>query len=215
MPNTNQPGQSMQEMTDPDPLYFALELFAALVSSAGLVVNVIGEARQRRIHSTEIRASVIERLNVIDRALNRLDECYRSLVSIYDEMDLLNIPFGPGKGTLRVTRGMKTELDRLRSATFSAGKDLQDGLSDLPGSLSASDVDRALELTNALDGLFRDALTSKRLLDFFIQLGMLMQFVSAFIYEIAERYDFRLTSNRTPLLGETLQRLQNTLKELR
>jgi hypothetical protein len=214
MPNTYQSMHSTQEMSDPDPLYFAFELFTAIVSGAGLVVTVVEAARQRRIRSTEVRASVIERLNAIDRALNRLDECYRSLVSIYDELDLLNIPFGPGKGTLRVARGMKTELDRLRSTAFSAGNELQNSLSDLAGSLSASDVDRALELTNALDGLFRDALTSKRLLDFFIQLGMLMQFVSAFIYEIAERYDFRLTSNRTPLLGETLQRLQNRLKEL-
>lgn len=214
MSNTNQFGHSTQAMSDPDPLYFALELFAALVSGAGLVVNVVEAARQRRIHSREARASVIERLNVIDRALNRLDECYRSLVSIYDELHLLNIPFGPGKGTLRVARGMKTELDRLRSTAFSAGKELQDGLSDLAGELSESDVDRAVELTNALDSLLRDALTSKRLLNFFIQLGMLMQFVSAFTYEIAQRYDFKLSSNRTPLLGETLQELQNRLKEL-
>jgi hypothetical protein len=215
MSNTNQSGHSTQAMCDPDPLYFAFELFTALVSGAGLVVSLIKEARQRRIHSTEVRASVIERLNVIDRALNRLDECYRSLVSIYDELHLLDIPFGPGKATLRVARGMKTELDRLRSTTFSAGKELQDGMSDLAGELSESDVDRAVELTNALDSLFRDALTSKRLLNFVIQLGMLMQFVSAFTYEIAQRYDFRLTSDRTSLLGETLQRLQNRLNELR
>jgi hypothetical protein len=214
MSNTIQSGHSRQALSDPDPLYFAFELFTALVSGAGLVVTVVEAARQRRIRSTEVRASVIERLNVIDRALNRLDECYRSMVSIYDEMELLNIPFGPGKGTLRVTRGMKTELDRLRSTTFSAGKELQDGLSDLAGELSQSDVDRAVELSNALDTLFHDALTSKSLLNFFIQLGMLMQFVSEFIYQIAERYDFRLTSDRRPLLGETLQRLQNRLNGL-
>ena len=214
MSNAIQSGHRTQGLTDPEPLSLAFALFAAVVGGAGLVVNVIREARQRRVHSTEVRASVIERLNVIDRALNRLDECYRSMVSIYDEMELLNIPFGPGKGTLRVTRGMKTELDRLRSATFSAGKELQDGLSDLAGELSESDVDRAVELSNALDTLFHDALTSKSLLNFFIQLGMLMQFVSEFIYQIAERYDFRLTSDRRPLLGETLQRLQNRLNGL-
>ena len=214
MSNAIQSGHRTQGLTDPEPLSLAFALFAAVVGGAGLVVNVIREARQRRVHSTEVRASVIERLNVIDRALNRLDECYRSMVSIYDEMELLNIPFGPGKGTLRVTRGMKTELDRLRSATFSAGKELQDGLSDLAGELSQSDVDRAVELSNALDTLFHDALTSKSLLNFFIQLGMLMQFVSEFIYQIAERYDFRLTSDRRPLLGETLQRLQNRLNGL-
>jgi hypothetical protein len=202
-------------MTDPEPLSLAFVLFAALVGGAGLVVNVIREARQRRIYSTEVRASVIERLNVIDRALNRLDECYRSMLSIYDEMEVLNIPFGPGKGTLRVTRGMKTELDRLRSAAFSAGRELQEGLSDLAGELSESDVDRAVELSNALDKLFHDALASKSLLNFFIQLGMLMEFVSQFTYQIAERYDFRLTSNRAPLLDETLRRLQNSLNELR
>jgi hypothetical protein len=214
MSNAIQSGHRTQGLTDPEPLSLAFALFAAVVGGAGLVVNVIREARQRRVHSTEVRASVIERLNVIDRALNRLDECYRSMVSIYDEMELLNIPFGPGKGTLRVTRGMKTELDRLRSTTFSAGKELQDGLSDLAGELSQSDVDRAVELSNALDTLFHDALTSKSLLNFFIQLGMLMQFVSEFIYQIAERYDFRLTSDRRPLLGETLQRLQNRLNGL-
>ena len=215
MSNTIQSGRSRQALSDPDPLYFAFELFTALVSGAGLVVTVVEAARQRRIRSTEVRASVIERLNAIDRALNRLDECYRSLVSIYDELDLLNIPFGPGKGTLRVARGMKTELDRLRSTAFSAGNELQNGLSDLAGVLSASDVDRAVELSNALDRLFHDALTSGIFLNFFIQLGILIQFVSDFTYQIAERYDFRLTSNRTPLLGEMLQRLQNRLKELR
>jgi hypothetical protein len=215
MSNANQSGHRTQGMTDPEPLSLAFGLFAALVGGAGLVVNIIREARQRRIHSTDVRASVIKRLNVIDRALNRLDECYRSMVSIYDEMEVLDIPFGPGKGMLRVTRGMKTELDRLRSTIFSAGKELQDGLSDLAGELSESDVDRAVELSNALDRLFHDALASKSLLNFFVQLGMLMQFVSEFTYQIAERYDFRLTSNRAPLLGETLKRLQNRLNDLR
>jgi len=214
MSNINQSGHSPQAISDPDPLFLAFELFTALASGAGLVVSVIGEARQRRIHATEVRASVIMRLNVIDRALNRLDECFRSLISIYDEQHLLIIPFGPGKGALRIAPGKKTELDRLRSAAFSAGKELQDGLSDLAGELSESDVDRAVEFTNALDRLFRDALASKRLLNFFIQLGMLMQFVTDFTYAIAERHDFRLTSNRTPLLGETIQELQNRLKVL-
>ena len=209
MDDRSQFSESAQELVDPDPLYFVLELFSALASAAGLVIGVIQEARRRRIHLTEVRATIIERLNVIDRALNRLDECYRSLVSIYDELHLLDIPFGPGKGSVRIARGMKSELDRLRSTVFSAGKEVQDGLSDLAGELSESDVDQALELSNALDSLFHGALASRNLLEFFVQLGFLMEFVSNFIYAIAQRYDFRLTSNRAPLLGETLQRLKD------
>ena len=179
-----------------------------------MIAQLVETARQRRIHLTDVRATVISRLNKVDRALNRLDEAYRSLVSIYDELDLLRIPFGPGKGAVRVAGGLKRELDRVRSAIFSAEKELEDGLSALAETLSGTDVDTAANLANALDDLFRVALSSKRFLEFFIELGMLLEFATHFADEIARRYDFRLTSNRDPLVRETVQRLRNRTIEL-
>jgi len=134
------------------------------------------------------------------------------LISIYDEFEFLDIPFAPGRNPFFPDDRLRAELDRIQSNVFYGGRDLQNALSELAGVLRKPDSNYARELSNSLDDIFQKALASRRLLEFLIQLGTLLQFTSQFLYRVAEQYEFEPTSTRMSLISDTLRQLELRLK---
>jgi hypothetical protein len=204
MENKEEPINIEGNLKDPDPISIALALLGPLVGAGSLIVQQVSQrARERR----ENRATVRKHLHMIDRALNRLDEAYRSLISIYNQFEVLNIPFIPGKNPLYADEKVTGELNRLLSNIFYGGRDLQDALSELVGLVSESDV--AVELSDALEVIFRKALHSEQLFEFLIHLGILMKYISEFLHQVGEDYGFRPSSNHTRLIQSTLDDLES------
>lgn len=196
------------ELKDPEYLSLGLQIFAALMGSAGLASQIAQIFKSKKIE----RSKVKKHLHKADRALNRLSKAYRDLISIYDENDILNQPFAPSKKPIMVDNKLMGELDRLKSETFYGGRELEEELVELAGVLDKNDVDYALDLARRVDETFHEALRSKRFLEFLIQLGFILNVVIEFIYEVAKRYQIFLTADHPKALNDTLQRLRSLQK---
>ncbi len=193
------------ELKDPEYLSLGLQIFAALMGSAGLASQIAQIYKSKKMERTKVK----KHLHKADRALNRLSKAYRDLISIYDENEILEQPFAPSKKPIMVEKKMMDELDRLKSETFYGGRELEEELVELSGVLDKNDVDYALDLAGKVDETFHEALRSKRFLEFLIQLGFILNLVIDFIYKVAKRYQIFLTADHPNALNDTLQKLKS------
>ena len=192
---------------DPEPLHFALAIFATLSGAAGLIIQMAQHRRERNRDQNIIR----KHLFIADRSLNRIDEAYRSLISIFDENGILLAPFALGKSALYADERLRSELNRLQSNIFYGGRDLLNALVELSALLANRDSETALEIARTLDEIFQRARHSNRLLEFFIELGYMLELVTEFIYRIGERYGFQPTSIRIGLIRDTISQLKSRI----
>jgi hypothetical protein len=197
-----------EDLVDPEPISFALEILAALAGTAGLIVQAAQYSRDR----SQDQSAVRKHLFAIDRSLNRIDEAYRSLISIYDENNILFAPVALGASPLFVDQKMRAELERLHSNIFYGGRDLQNAMTDLSTYLNRNNSEDALQIVRALDEVFQRARQSKRLLEFMIELGQMLELVTDFVYTLGERYEFQPTSIRITLMRDTVEQLRNRLR---
>jgi hypothetical protein len=195
------------DLRDPEPVSFALAIFAALSGAAGLVIQTAQHIRELR-HD---RAETKKQLFIADRSLNRIDESYRSLISIFDEHDCLMAPFALGQNPIYADEKLRLELDRLQSNIFYGGRDLQNAFAELSSLLKPNDAEVALEIARTLDQVFQKAIHSKKLLEFMIELGSMLELITDFIYRLGERYEFHPTSIRIGLIRDTIRQLRNRL----
>jgi hypothetical protein len=193
---------------DPEPISLALAIFATLSGAAGLIIQMAQHRRERIRDENKIR----KHLFTADRSLNRIDEAYRSLISIFDENGILLAPFALGQSPLYADKRLRSELDRLRSNIFYGGRDLLDALVELSELLANRDSETALEIAHTLDEIFHRARHSNRLLEFLIELGFMLELVTDFIYRIGERYGFQPTSIRIGLIRDTIHQLKSRIK---
>jgi hypothetical protein len=196
------------EYKDPEPISFALAIFTALSAAAGLVIQMAQHRRERIQDKNTIR----KHLFIADRSLNRIDEAYRSLISIFDENGILLAPFALGQNPLYVDKRLRSELNRLQSNIFYGGKDLQNALVELSELLANKDSETALEIARTLDETFHSARRSNRLLEFLVELGKMLELVTDFIYRIGENYEFQRTSIRIGLIRDTIRELESRVK---
>lgn len=193
---------------DPEPLHFALAILATLSGAAGLIIQMAQYRRERNRDRNIIR----KHLFIADRSLNRIDEAYRSLISIFDENGILLAPFAPGKSALYADERLRSELNRLQFDIFYGGRDLLNALVELSELLANRDSEIALKIARDLDEIFQKTLHSNRFLEFFIELGRMLELVTEFIYRIGERYGFQPTSIRIGLIDDTISRLKSRIK---
>ena len=202
--HVNKPSQVL----DPEPIGFALGLFATLSSAAGLIIQSAQYMKDRR----QDRAAARNLLFTADRSLNRIDESYRSLISIFDEHECLNAPFALGRAPILADPDLYDTLERHQSNIFYGGRDLQNALTELVGLLSKSDSEIAMDISASLDEIFQKARKSNRILEFMIELGSMLEIITDFLYRLGERYEFRPTSVRIRLIQDTIHQLRNRLK---
>jgi len=197
-----------ENLRDPEPISFALALFSALVGGAGLAVQILLLKRERPKEPDLVKSPLYR----ADRALNRLDEAYRSLISIYDEFGILEIPFAPGREPFSVDNKLIAELRRIRANIFYGERDLQDALFELGVVLRGEESSYVMELSSKLETTFKKALGSRILLEFFIQLGWLFQLINEFIDRVAEQHSLELPSTRKSLISDTIGQLAQRIR---
>jgi len=190
-------------MVDPEPISIALELFAALAGAAGLTVQTVYFARERSQDAADLR----KHLFTLDRSMNRVDEAHRSLISVYDENEILLSPITLGRSPMFVDERMRSELDRLPRNIFYGGPDLQNALTEISTKVDRSDSETSLQIARQPEEVFQSA-QSNRLLEFMIEIGRMLELVSAFLYGLGEEYAFGPTSTRLTLIRGTVQNLR-------
>lgn len=192
-------------LQDPEPVSLSLTLFAAVTAGLGVIIQWTERRRALR-HDRDLART---KLLTADRALNRLDEAYRSLISVFDQEHLLDrpVPFVPGRGTLVVDSRVRAEVSRIQRAAFDAGRQLERSLDELAPYLPDSEAVRASDLVYGVERDFRLAQRAEDMTEFLLNVGRLLAQLSEFLEGSANDLDIRLPSSRLELLGETLARL--------
>jgi hypothetical protein len=198
-------------LRDPEPISLSLTLLAAVASGMG----VLYQRREHRRGQDRERAEVRDRLLKADRSLNRLDESYRSLISIYESSGLLEpgVAFVPGSTAMLVPPNVAQEARRVRSSAFSAGRDLEDALERLSSLLTD---DEAIQINSSLGSMgqtFDRARRADDLSGFLLELGELIRTLSTAIYAVAEANNVPMSSSRLVLLDETMDALRARIAE--
>jgi hypothetical protein len=192
---------------DPDPLFFALEIFTQVLGPLGGAVSVyrtaIGRKRERRID----RAAIVQELHAADRALTKIDSVYRTLISIFEEADVLTADLAPGT-PLVISTQISQELDKLRQESFRAGTSLNKALTSLSAHLDQQESDAAIALSHELHGAFQRSQTASTLADFLADTGEVIQLAHDYISGVGNRYGFQPVTMRTELLQEAIRRLR-------
>jgi hypothetical protein len=196
---------------DPEPVSLSLTLFTAVSAGFGVVI----QWAERRRGVRQDRDMARTKLLTADRALNRLDEAYRSLISIFEQQGLLDgyIPFLPGHGRLVVDSRLHGEISRNQRAAFDAGRGLEKSLDELGPFLADPEAMRASELAytvdqSLVDRRFRETMHAEGMREFLIGVGRLLFQLSEFLEAVAADLQMQLPSTRLPLLEETLARLE-------
>lgn len=202
---TNSSTTEIPELIDPEPISFSLSIFAALTAAAGVIIQITDSNRKRIQDKSAIRKHIYN----ADRSLNRLDEAYRNLISVYDEQNILGSPIVLGRNPLFVDERLKIELERLHSNIFYGGRDLQDALIELSGLLDQKDSQSTIGLAADLDGIFQSAWHAKNFLEFMIELGQMLNLITDFINGIGKKFNFIPTSRRDSLLRDTIEQLRS------
>lgn len=195
-------------LKDPEPVSFALGVFAALSGAAAVIIQGVQYFTEKKHH----RAVVLKNIFTADRSLNRIDESYRSLISIFDEYGCLHAPFALGQRPIFVDEDRFSEIDRLQSNIFYGGRDLQKALTELASLIREEDSELAMKICHTLDEAFQRARHSDKLLQFMIELGIMLEMITEFLYRIGKRYKFQPTSPRTNLIQDTIQQLRRLEK---
>lgn len=200
-PTNRRPPRSI----DPDPVSLSLSLFAAI--SSGLSAAIKWREHRHGVKRDRDRAR--EKLFAADRALNRLDEAYRSLISIFEQEGVLAGPvtFLPGHGELLVDSRLRAEVDRVHRAAFDAGRQLERSLDELGPFLSDAEALRASDLVYAAEQGFRETQHAEEIHEFLVGVGRLIYHLSEFVEDVGATLDVQLPSTRLALLEETLARL--------
>ena len=196
------------DLKDPEPISFALNLFAALTGAAGLIIQTSQYVKKKKTEKNEVR----KQLYVIDRSLNRIDEAYRSLISIFDEYNCLGAKFSLGACPIFANESLRKELSRLQANIFYGGRELNDALTELSVLVNEEDSQLALEFTRELEAIFRHAMNSEHMIEFMIDLGMMLHEITKFIYSLGEIYKFEPTSVRINLIRDTIHQLKSKYK---
>jgi hypothetical protein len=191
-------------LKDPEPVSLALALFAAITGGVGVAMQWGERRRGRGFDRGVARAKLL----AADRVLNRLDEAYRSLISVFDQEGLLaTAPFSPGRSALLADSRLRAELDRIRRTGFDTGRELERTLDELGAHLADSDAIHASRLASEVEGQFRATLQAYELTDFLYGVGLLIKELSEFLENVARDLEVELPSSRLGLLMETLSRL--------
>jgi hypothetical protein len=197
------------DLVDPDPLFFALEVFTQIIGSLGGAVSVyrsaVGMGRERRAN----RAEIVSHLHAADRELASIDRVYRALISIFEEADVLGDEFAPGT-PLVIPGRLARDLDQLRRDVFRAGTALNRELTGVSAHLSSQESDAAVSLSHEVHAVFRDARHAPTLAEFLAETGRAIQLASDFVARVGEGVGFTPVSVRTELLNEAIHRLRSS-----
>lgn len=190
-------------LCDPEPITLILSLFAIAVGAASLSINYLNYSRNRK----QDKSTVIKNLHIADRSLNRIEEAYRGLISIFDQYNILELDFAPLKQPLIAD---ENEFKRIRDNIFYGGRDLQDSISNLIGigSFEKHYIEKSIDLSNKLDELFHKALSSKKIFNILINLGLIIKLVGDFLYMVGEDYNFKPTSLRLEWVDNLIKKLE-------
>lgn len=211
--------ESYERLKDPDPISLGFMIFAAVSSGASLIISMSSHERQRRRDIEEwarsearereerersedrIRRRIRRYSGAADRALDQIDGAYRSLVSIFDEQEILEAPFSLGEIHIYADDELVRELRRLRDTCAHAGQDLEEALDELSELVADELQDIAREYADHLDKQFNEARRSETMLQFMLELGHMLEDQSRFIVSVGERYDFSTIPASTRLLS--------------
>jgi hypothetical protein len=200
----NRKHEFISDQLDPDPYSIAFSFFAALTGGASLSIAITNKMRDSAQAQSEARRFLFS----IDRALTRLDDAYRNLLSIYEQHDILDQKIELGLHPLMLDQVQRTELRNLHSDIFHAGQDLQDSLADLSAVAGFRDSQTALKLARTLNRLFEKARRSRNLINFMIGIGSMLIALTRFVNYVGQYYAYDSDLERLPIL----QNLVRTLK---
>lgn len=193
------------EIRDPEPISLAIGIFSALAGAGGLIIAAKQHSDQRRRDRAVTRSCLYE----ADRALNRLDEAYRTLISILDEHGIINAPMVLGSTPLYGNQRFVESIDRLRSNIFYSGRDLQNALVDLSSNIGPKEQETLLSISGELNDLFQRGRHSERFLEFLIAMGRMIELITIALYKISEQHNFRYSESRIHLIEQTLNTLES------
>jgi tetratricopeptide (TPR) repeat protein len=197
---------------DPDPVSLGFLIYAAVIASSSLVV-AIANRRDTKRYRAEDQQRERERdegqirmyLGRIDRTLNRLDESFRSLVSVFDQEEVIDAPFALGAAPILADEALMAELERLQDTFFAAGKELYSSLDELSARIGEEMQRGAQRISQDLMGLFEDSRTARTVVRFILDIARILERLSTFIEQVGADYRYfspsatvrQLTLNQT------------------
>jgi Flp pilus assembly protein TadD len=197
---------------DPDPVSLGFLIYGAVIASSSLVV-AIANRRDTKRYRAEDQQRERERdegqirmyLGRIDRTLNRLDESFRSLVSVFDQEEVIDAPFALGAAPILADEALMAELERLQDTFFAAGKELYTSLDELSARIGEEMQRGAQRISQDLMGLFEDSRTARTVVRFILDIARILERLSTFIEQVGADYRYfspsatvrQLTLNQT------------------
>jgi tetratricopeptide (TPR) repeat protein len=186
-------GSSRGQTKDPDPISLGFMIYGAVIASSSLVValaNRVDTQRSQAEDQARDEGQVRMYLGRVDRALNRLEEAYRSLISVFDQQEVLEAPFSLGAAPIFADERLMAEIDRLRRTYFDSQKNLEDALDELASRIGKEMQNVAQQWSTKLVVIFEGSRTSSTVARFMLDVGQMLHGLSTFVMQVGERYEY-------------------------
>jgi hypothetical protein len=195
------------QLKDPEPISLALALYAAVVSTAGLALQLWNRHTENKAEQSRVRLQFF----LVDKGLNRLEETHRQLTEIYATHEVLAVST-MGERNLEVDENGKAQVQAIRETIFDAWTTLEDAFEGLANLLDEHSQDVLWTYQSRLTDEFDQAKRFDDLRSLIISLANMLTTLSEFIEDLGHRYDYRsaYSSLRRDELATTVERLHDS-----